>query len=86
MTPAVSSAKGMKIYLSARERYLVILDVSAEAATEPGEIAEDTILLGQKVQEQVASQIKDLPDLRGKRVMPSGRFPSPLSRPTGSSC
>ena len=81
MTPEVSTAKGVKIYLSVRELYFVILEVSAEAAAEPGEIVEDTILLEQKVQEQVASQIKDLPDLMVKRVMPSGRLPSLLSNP-----
>ena len=65
--------------LSERESYLATLEISAEAAAEPGAIAEDTRLLEEKVQVQVASQIRDLPDLKGKRVVLSGRLPSPLS-------
>ena len=79
ITPEVSTAKGEKMNLSERESYLATLETSAEAAAEPGAIADDTRLLEEKVQVQVASQIRDLPDLKGKRVMLSGRLPSPLS-------
>ena len=39
----------------------------------------------ENVSEQVASQIVDLPFWKGNTVIPSGRFPSPLSKTTGSS-
>ena len=32
----------------------------------------------------VTSQTAHLPELQGTRVMPSGRFPSDLDKPTGS--
>ena len=68
MTPEVSTAKGWKINLSERESYLDTLEFSAKVAAEPGLIAEDTILPGEKVQVQVASQMRDLPDWKGKSV------------------
>ena len=40
---------------------------------------------GLKVSEHVASQQRLLPEEKGKAVKPSGRFPSFLLRPTGSS-
>ena len=79
-TPEVSTANGVKM-----NRYLATFEASAEAAAEPGLIAEEIRLPEEKVHVQVASQMSDLPDRKGKRVMPSGRLPSPLSSPTGSS-
>ncbi|KAF0301986.1 hypothetical protein FJT64_025861 [Amphibalanus amphitrite] len=40
--------------------------------------------VAEKVSQQVASHIRLIPRLKGKSVIPSGRRPSPLSRPVGS--
>ena len=50
----------------------------------PGLKAELMTAVAEKVSQQVASHIRLIPRLKGKSVIPSGRRPSPLSRPVGS--
>ena len=84
-TPDVSTASGTKRYCSAREEYRCILRFSAARAADPGSRAHATTADSEKVSVHVESHAKHFPLANGKVVRPSGRFPSPLSRPTGSS-
>ena len=83
-TPAVSTAKGTKMYLSQREAYRARLRSSAPRAALPGSKADWITAVAEKVSEQVASHTKLFPLLYGNSVSPSGRRPSPLSSPAGS--
>lgn len=86
IAPDVSTAIGSNRYLSVRGLYFSILRSSARLAAAPGSIAESTMLPPEKVSVHVASHMSDLPPRKGKMVIPSGRLPSPRSRPTGSRC
>ena len=82
--PEVSTAKGTKIYLSQRAAYFARFRSSAVLAALPGFRADWSTAVAENVSEQVASQTRLMPLLKGNSVMPSGRRPSPLSRPAGS--
>ena len=82
--PEVSIAMGTKVNLSSSDLYFVCFEASAEQHFEPGKAADEERAEGEKVSEQVASHARHFPLANGKVVMPSGRFPSPLSRPAGS--
>ena len=83
-TPEVSIAMGSNLYLLTKSGYFALLAVSALAAACHSSIAELMIKLSLNVLTHVASQQSDLPWLKGKVVIPSGLFPSPRLRPTGS--
>ena len=84
-TPEVSTESGSKRYLSVRQLYWVRLRASALSAATPGVMQLSLMSEGANVSEQVASQQRLRPAENGKAVRPSGRFPSLLLRPTGSS-
>ena len=84
-TPVVSTATGWKMYRSVSAWYLPHFRSSALRAADPGSTALPTRDVAQKVSTHVASQVRHFPLLYGKTVTPSGRLPSPLSNPTGSS-
>ena len=84
-TPEVSTAMGSKRYLEDRLEQNCLFLSSALVAAEPGLCAVSLMFDLQKVSLHVASHVKLLPLLKGKIVIPSGRLPSPLSSPTGSS-
>ena len=83
-TPVVSTARGSKRYLRASAAYRVRLRCSAARAADPGVTAQSVTWVVLKVLVQVASHTRDRPLLNGEIVMPSGRRPSPRSRPLGS--
>ena len=78
-------AIGSNLYLLISPEYLVLFAFSAFAAAEPAVIAASLTKLSANVFMQVASQQRDLPRLKGKKVMPSGFLPSPRLSPFGSS-
>ena len=60
------------------------LRTSAERDADPGSVAVRTNAEGEKESTQVQSQMRHFPIENGNTDMPSGRLPSPRSRPTGS--
>ena len=84
-TPVVSKARGSNLYRVSKlvERCLFLS--SALLAAAPAVVVDSLMMEGAKVSPQVASQQRYLPAENGKVVIPSGRFPSPWSRPTGLS-
>ena len=84
-TPEVSIATGLNLNLLTRLGYLALLAFSAFAAAEPALMADSFTELSLKVLTHVASQQRALPLRKEKVVIPSSLFPSPRSRPTGSS-
>ena len=84
MTPAVPTAIGCTVKRSVRPEYLQAFASSAFDAAVPASEAERRMLVAANVSTQVASQTRDFPWENGTRVRPSGRFPSPRSRPAGS--
>ena len=83
--PEVSMATGSNLYLLTRSGYFDRLAFSAFVAAWQGSIADSLMEFSPKVFTQVGSQQRALPWLKGNMVMPSGLFPSPRLRPTGSS-
>ena len=77
-------AIGSNLNLLTSPEYLVIFAFSALGAAEPALIAASLTELSANVFTHVASQQRDLPRLKGKRVMPSGLLPSPQLSPFGS--
>ena len=65
-------------------RSLLIFRSSADFAADPGCAVDDRIFQGANMSVHVTSQMRHLSHSNGKSVMPSGRLPPPLSRPTGS--
>ena len=72
------------MYRSHNPSYLRFLQTSAERDADPGSIAVRANAEGGKELTQVQSQMRHFPLEKGNTVMPSGRLPSPRSRPTGS--
>ena len=83
-TPIVSTTVGSKWCASARAAYLRRFRSSALFAAVPASIADLFMRTPAKVSTHVQSQTKLLPPLNGKTVIPSGRYPSPLSNPGDS--
>ena len=78
-------AIGSNLNLLTSSGYLDLFAFSALAAAEPTLIAPLLTELSANVFTHIASQQRDLPQLKGKRVMPLGLFPSPQLSPFGSS-
>ena len=77
----------LKLWLLHRSHnpsYLTFLRTSAERDSDPGSVAVRANAEGGKESTQVQSQMRHFPIEKGNIVMPSGRLPSPRSRPTGS--
>ena len=72
------------MYRSHNPSYLRFLQTSAERDADPGSVAVRANAEGGKESTQVQSQMRHFPLEKGNIVMPSGRLPSPRSRPTGS--
>ena len=83
-TQEVSMAIACKMYRSHNPSYLRFLRTSAERDADPGSVAVRANAEGEKESTQVQSQMRHFPIEKGNTVMPSGRLPSPRSRPTGS--
>ena len=64
--------------------YLRFLRTSAERDADSGSVAVRANAEGEKESTHVESQMRHFPLENGNTVMPSGRLPSPRSRPTGS--
>src|SRR6218665_3032553 len=84
MGPRVSKAKGTKHYAGKIAVYLADFLSAAISAAVPAASADMARYDSARVSMTVASQAKHLPPSHGIRVVPSGRFPSDLTRPTGS--
>ena len=84
-TPVVSTAMGSNKYLLPRASYFLHFLSSAPRAALPADTANPYMWEAAKVSMQVASQHRHFPLENGNTEMPSGRLPSPLSTPTGSS-
>ena len=72
------------MYRSHNPSYLRFLRTSAERDADPGSVVVRANAEGEKESTQVQSQMRHFPIEKGNTVMPSGRLPSPRSRPTGS--
>ena len=64
--------------------YLAFFRISAASAPAPGAKEHGIKFESAYVATMVASQTRQRPSFHGKRVIPSGRFPSPLFMPVGS--
>ena len=64
--------------------YLEFVHTSAKRDADPGSVAVRANAEGEKELTQVQSQMSHFPLEKGNIVMPSGRLPSPQSRPTDS--
>src|SRR6218665_495935 len=84
MGPRVSKAKGTKQYAGKIAVYLADFLSAAISAAVPAASADLARHDSARVSMTVASQAKHLPPSHEIRVTPSGRFPSDLTRPTGS--
>src|SRR6218665_2225546 len=84
MLPRVSKAKGTKQYAGKIAVYLADFLSAAISAAAPAASADLAQYDSARMSMTVASQAKHLPPSNGIRVTPSGRFPSDLTRPTGS--
>src|SRR6218665_1466119 len=85
MGSRVSKAKGTKQYAGKIAVYLAyFLSAAISAAAPPAASADLARYYSARVSMTVASQVNHLPPSHGIRVTPSGRFPSDLTRPTGS--
>ena len=80
-TPVVSTATGSNRYVDRRLLYVIRFRASAFVAADPGVRADSPNAVLLKVSVQVVSQHRLLPSEKGITVRPSGRLPSPLSRP-----
>ena len=85
MAPNVSTATGWKMKRRPNSAYFAIFLTSAASATDPAASAERIRFEDANVLTHVASQMRQRPRKQGYIVIPSGRFPSPRSRPDGSS-
>ena len=83
-SPVVSKANDSKRYASGSCAYFLLFRSSASDAALPACIADLMMLEGAKVSVTVASHTRHFPRLYGRRVIPSGRLPSPLFSPVGS--
>ena len=72
------------MYRSHNPSYLRFLRTSAERDADSCSVAVRANAEGGKESNQVQSQMWYFPLEKGNTVMPSGRLPSPRSRPTGS--
>ena len=72
------------MYRSRSPSYIRFLRTSAERDADPGSVAVRANAEEEKESTQVESQLKHFPLEKGNTVMPSGRLPSPRSRPMGS--
>ena len=72
------------MYRSHNHSYIRFLRASAVRDADPGSVAVRANAEGEKESTQVQSQMRHFPMEKGNTVMPSGRLPSPRSRPTGS--
>src|SRR5688572_4896168 len=84
MGPRVSTARGTKLYLCCRSKYLACFRAAAFSAAAPASAAVSATYEVATVSATVASHITERPLLQGIRVWPSGLFPSDLVRPEGS--
>ena len=85
MAPDVSTATGWKMKRRPSSAYFSIFLTSAASATDPAASAARIRFEDASVLTHVASQMRQRPREQGYTVIPSGRFPSPRSRPDGSS-
>src|SRR6218665_3029729 len=84
MGPRVSKAMGTKQYAGKIAVYLADFLSAAILAAAPAASADLARYDSARVSMTVTSQAKHLPPSDEIRVTPSGRFPSDLTRPTGS--
>ena len=85
MAPDVSTATGWKMKRRPYSAYLAIFLTSAASATDPAASAASIRFEDANMLTHVASQMRQRPRDQGYTAIPSGRFPSPWSRPDGSS-
>ena len=83
IAPDVPTATGWKIKRRPNSAYLAIFLTSS--ASDPAACAARIMFEDANVLTHVASQMRQRPREYGYTVIPSGRFPSPRSRPDGSS-
>ena len=84
-SPVVSTVMGSNKYLLPRASYFWHFLSSTLRAALPADTADSYMWEAAKVSMQVASQHRHFPLENGKTEIQSGRLPSPLSTPTGSS-
>ena len=72
------------LYRSHSPSYLRFLRTNDERDADPGTVAVRANAEGEKESTQVHTQMRHFPIEKGNTVMPSGRLPTPRSRPTGS--